>query len=49
MSGRVVSNVHSVDVGWGQEKEVFLAGDDGVEILVMVFMERGFGMMIPDP
>lgn len=38
-SGRVVTDVHSVNIGGRKEQEMLLTRNDSVEILVMVLVE----------
>lgn len=46
---RVVTNVQAMNIGRWKQQEVLLAGDNGVEILVVILVEGGSGVMVTDP
>lgn len=49
LSNRILSNIHPVDVGGRKKQKMLLPSDDGVEIFIMVFVERCLGQIIPNP
>lgn len=49
MRSRVLANVHAMDISGREEEEMLLAADNGIEILVMILMERGLRKMVANP
>lgn len=49
MSGRVVADVHTMNIGGRKEQEMLLARNDCVEILVVVLVEGGLREMVANP
>lgn len=49
VSCRVVTNVHAMNISRRKEKKMLLSGDNGVEILVMIFVEGSLREVVSNP
>lgn len=45
----VIFNIHTMNIRRRKEQEMLLAGDNGVEILVVILVERSLREVIPNP
>lgn len=49
MSSRILTNVHTMNIGRRKQKKMLLSRNDSVEILIMILMKRSLRKLIPNP